>query len=93
MNRLHQANAAGGGDRFFTLHRLVARLQDLDGEVVHKGRKRILGEYLHPTLAETCALGVLDNDALSRPLLWRTRKHTAIKKLVFDGVDTHAKAS
>jgi hypothetical protein len=93
MNRQHQSRPSAGGDKIFTLHRLMVRLQDLDGEVFHKGKRRILGEYLHPTLAETCALGVLDQDALSRPLLWRTRKHTAIKKLSFDGVDAHPKAS
>src|SRR5262249_46652321 len=35
----------------------------------------------------TCAVGVLGDDALSKPLLCRIRKHTNIKKFSYDGVD------
>ncbi len=85
-----QANAVG--TLAIKLHLAMVRLQDLDGIVHYKGKSRGTTAFLHPTLAETCAYGVVQDSALDRVLLHRIRKYTSIRKLNFDGADQPARS-
>ncbi len=80
-----QANTVG--TLAIKLHLAMVRLQDLDGIVHYKGKSRGTTAFLHPTLAETCAYGVVQDGAQDRVLLQRIRKYTSIRKLNFDGAD------
>lgn len=80
-----QANTVG--TLAIKLHLAMVRLQDLDGIVHYKGKSRGTTAFLHPSLAETCACGVVHDSTQDRVLLNRIRKYTSIKKLNFDGAD------